>query len=77
MILKDWSKLSYFKVLLYHKFYSILGAGAHLSKIQHQVMIGLVQSIHGHMTGFNYHREASSSPPGEVDKNMVDEDRTI
>ena len=53
------------------------GTGAHPIKIQHQVtMIGLVCTIHGHTTGFDYHREALSSPP-EVDKNMMDEDRMI
>ena len=53
-------------------------AVAHLIKIQHQVMmIGLVQTVHRHMRGFDYHREALSSPPEEVNKNTVNEDRTI
>ena len=51
--------------------------GACAIKKQHQMMIGLVQTIHGHMTMFDYHIEALSSPPEEIDKNMVDEDRTI
>ena len=41
------------------------------------MMICAVQTIHEHMTGFDYHVEALSSPPEEIDKNMVDEDRTI
>ena len=40
-------------------------------------MVGLVQTIHGHVTWLNYHIEALSGPPEEIDKNMVDEDRTI
>ena len=54
------------------------GAGACPIKIQHQVtMIVLVWTIHGHTTGFDYHREASSGPLEEAGKNMVDEDRMI
>ena len=41
------------------------------------MMVGLVRTINGHMTWFDYHIEASSSPPEEIDKNMVDEDRLI
>ena len=40
-------------------------------------MVGLVQTVHGHMTWLNYHIEASSGPSEEIDKNMVDEDRMI
>ena len=41
------------------------------------MMVGLVQTIHEHMTQLDYHIEPLSSPPEEVDKNMVDEDRMI
>ena len=39
-----------------------------LFKKQHQVMIGLVHTIHGHVTEFDYHIEALFSPPEETDK---------
>ena len=51
-------------------------------------MVGLVQNVLGHMAWFDYYigdlSDASKEinkdlcrPPGEIDKNMVDEDRTI
>ena len=40
------------------------------------MMVGLLQTIHGHTTWLDYHIEAVSGPQEEIDKNMVDEDRT-
>ena len=52
--------------------------GTHLIKKQHQVMmVGLVWTVHGYTTWFDYDIEALSGPPEEIDKNMVDEDRMI
>ena len=41
------------------------------------MMVGLVWTIHGHMTWLDYHIEALSGPPEEIDKNLVDGDRMI
>ena len=41
---------------------------AQFKKQHHVMMIGLVQTVHGHMTGFDYHTEALSGPPKEIDK---------
>ena len=41
------------------------------------MIIGLVQTVHGHTTWLDYHVEDLSSPPEETDKKMVNEDRMI
>ena len=41
------------------------------------MMVGLVWTIDEHMAWLDYHIDALSSPPEEVDKNIVDEDRMI
>ena len=41
------------------------------------MMVGLEQTIQGHATWFDYHIEALSGPPEEIDKNMVDKNGMI
>ena len=55
-----------------------MGQSTHSINKQHQVtMAGLVWAIHEYRIWADYHIEALSSPPKEVGKNMVDEDRMI